>query len=54
MKLRLGQMYRPIEGDVSGELAHIDVVTNEVQWLHKDTLFIIPYERFVEYFCETA
>lgn len=54
MTLRVGRQYRPIEGEVTGELVHIDIVTNEVQWMHRDTVFIIPYERFVEYFCETA
>lgn len=54
MRLLLGRLYRPIEGDVIGELTHIDVVTNEVYWLHLKRTFIIPYERFSEYFTEAS
>lgn len=52
MRLLLGKFYRPIEGSVVGELLHLDVVTNEVQWAYRDRVFIIPMERFTEYFIE--
>lgn len=45
-----GKSYRPIEGDVSGEV--VDIQDNKVHWRHKDTVFLIPVERFTEYFCE--
>lgn len=45
-----GKRYRPIEGDVSGEV--LEVADNKVHWQHKDTVFIIPVERFSEYFCK--
>ena len=54
MKLLLGRLYRPIEGEVIGELIHVDVITNELHWLHHKKTFVIPYERFIEYFCEAS
>jgi len=52
VKLLQGHYYKPIEGEVIGELLHIDLVTQEAQWCYKDRVFIIPLERFQEYFEE--
>jgi len=52
MRLTIGCHYRPIEGEASGEIIDIDIIKNMISWAHKDRVFIIPYERFVEYFCE--
>lgn len=43
-----GTSYRPIDGDVVGQVE--EVVDRAVHWRHKDTVFLIPYERFSEYF----
>lgn len=45
-----GKSYRPIEGDVVGVVD--DIQDNKVHWRHKDTVFLIPIERFTEYFCK--
>lgn len=45
-----GKSYRPIEGDVTGVVD--DIMDNKVYWRHKDTVFLIPIERFTEYFCK--
>jgi len=54
LRLLLGKPYRPIDGEVVGELTHIDIILNEVYWEHKKYTFVIPYERFNEYFCEAS
>ena len=46
----VGKSYRPIEGDVIGVVD--EVSSNKVHWRHKDTVFLIPIERFTEYFCK--
>lgn len=40
--------YRPIDGTVIGIVESIS--HNEVYWRHKSMLFVIPMERFQEYF----
>ncbi len=47
-----GSSYRPIDGDVVGLVE--EVVDLAVHWRHKDTVFLIPYERFTEYFEKVA
>lgn len=47
-----GHTYRPIEGDVLGTVDDID--GNTIHWRHKTTVFLIPVERFTEYFCKEA
>lgn len=43
-----GQSYRPIDGSVVGLVE--EVVDRAVHWRHKETVFLIPLERFTEYF----
>lgn len=45
-----GKSYRPIDGDVLGVVD--EILDNKVYWRHKDTVFLIPVERFTEYFCQ--
>lgn len=40
--------YRPIEGSVVGIVESVS--PHEVYWRHKKQLFVIPMERFQEYF----
>jgi hypothetical protein len=40
--------YRPIDGTVVGIVE--SVTPGEVYWRHKKMLFVIPMERFTEYF----
>lgn len=44
--------YRPIEGTLTGVVT--DLQENQVYWMVKDTIFIIPVERFTEYFTEVT
>lgn len=43
-----GDSYKPIDGEVVGLVE--EVIDLAVHWRHKDTVFLIPYERFSEYF----
>lgn len=47
-----GSSYRPIDGDVIGVVD--EIVDRAVHWRHKSTVFLIPYERFSEYFEQVA
>ena len=47
-----GSFYRPIEGSVTGLV--IELSGNNVHWMVKSTTFIIPIERFSEYFCKAG
>ena len=52
VKLMIGNHYRPIDGEVVGELTLIDPQSQECTWFYRGKAFQIPYERFMEYFCE--